>query len=85
MTNKILYYVGVCVLVVLIKVTPPKQKLICFPTILPDLTIGSGERLNITHVDHGRDEIGVKSAWIAAICLYEGVGGTTTEQLLVRV
>ncbi|KAJ8424580.1 hypothetical protein Cgig2_002592 [Carnegiea gigantea] len=59
--------------------------LVNLPAILPNLTIRSSEGLDVSHLNHGSNEVRVEFARVAVVSLDKGVGGSATEQLLVRV
>ena len=55
------------------------------PAVLPDLTFGSGERSDISHLDHGLDKIRSEGVWVATVGAHYGISGPTIEKLLIRV
>lgn len=61
------------------------KELVDLPTILSDLSIGTSEGTNVSHLDDGGDKIGIKRGLASAVATYNGVSGCTIIKLLVRV
>lgn len=60
-------------------------KLVGLPAILPDLTVGAGEGGDVTHADHGGNEIRREGGRVGSVALDGGVGGATIKEHLVGV
>jgi hypothetical protein len=53
--------------------------------VLPYLSVGARQRCNVTHLDHACQKICEKCALATNIRLDQCVGGSTVEELLIRV
>lgn len=55
------------------------------PAVLPDLSAGPGEGLDVAHPDHRGYEVRAEGGGAAAVGADERVRGAAVEELLVRV
>lgn len=53
--------------------------------VLPDLPVGARQWCDVTHLDHARHEISEKCALATNVRSDLCIGGSTVEELLVRV
>lgn len=70
-----------------IKVNTPKlrRRLVYFPAIGTDFSIGSGERAEVPHLDDGFSEIGGEGQGVITVSRDLRVSGATAEELLIGV
>lgn len=59
--------------------------LVHFPAIQSDLAAGSGQRADVPHLDHRRDEVGGEGRAARAVCAHQRVLRPAVEQFLVGV
>lgn len=59
--------------------------LISFPAVDPDLPTGTRERTDVPHVHHGTGEVAEELGRVGVVGADLGVGGTSIEELLIRV
>lgn len=60
--------------------------LVGLPTVLPNLSIGTSERVDVSHLDHCGSKVRCECALAAAVATHYGIGGATIqEQLLIGV